>query len=97
MVGGDCEAAYATAAEAAAIGERFGDRDLVWLAMDEQGHALVKQGRVAEGLRLVDEMLVASTAGELSPIVAGHRLLQHDRVLSRACTSCATLASGPPP
>src|SRR5918995_5774531 len=68
---GDFEAAYATAAEAAAIGERFEDRDLVAIALMEQGHALVKQGRTEEGLRLVDETMVAVTAGELSPVVAG--------------------------
>ena len=71
MGGGDYEAAYATAAEAAELGERFGDRDLLWLARDDQGCALIKHGRVAEGLRLVDEVLVAATAGELSPIVTG--------------------------
>ena len=37
----------------------------------EQGHALVRQGRAAEGLRLVDETMVSVTTGELSPIVAG--------------------------
>jgi DNA-binding CsgD family transcriptional regulator len=68
---GDFEAAYGAAAKAAEIGERFGDHDLVAIALMEQGHALVKQGRVAEGLRLVDETMVAVTAGELSPIVAG--------------------------
>jgi DNA-binding CsgD family transcriptional regulator/tetratricopeptide (TPR) repeat protein len=68
---GDFEAAYATAAEAAAIGERFGDQDLVALAVMEQGQSLVEQGRTGEGLRLVDETMVAVTAGELSPIVAG--------------------------
>ena len=41
------------------------------LRRDDQGCALVKQGRVADGLRLVDEVLVAATAGELSPIVTG--------------------------
>ena len=71
MAGGDYEAAYATAVEAAEIGERFGDRDLMWLARDDQGSALIKQGRVALGLRLVDEVLVAATAGELSPVVTG--------------------------
>lgn len=65
------EAAYATAAEAGEIGERFGDRDLVAIALMEQGHALVKQGRIEQGVRLVDETMVAVTAGELSPIVAG--------------------------
>jgi DNA-binding CsgD family transcriptional regulator len=68
---GDYAAAYDTAAEAAAIGERFGDQDLLAIALMEQGHVRVEQGRTAEGLRLVDETMVAVTAGELSPIVAG--------------------------
>ena len=68
---GEFAAAYATAAEIADIGERFGDADLVAMALMEQGHALVRQGRTEEGLRLVDETMVAVTAGELSPVVAG--------------------------
>ncbi len=70
-IAGDHDRAYAVAVEAAEVGERFGDRDLVALALMEQGHALVRQGRVEEGRRLVDESMVAVTAGELSPIVAG--------------------------
>jgi DNA-binding CsgD family transcriptional regulator/tetratricopeptide (TPR) repeat protein len=69
--GGDHVAAAAVAAEAGEIGERFGDRDLLALAMMEQGHALVRHGRVAEGLRLVDETMVAVTTDELSPVIAG--------------------------
>ena len=68
---GDFAAAHATAADVAEIGERFGDQDLVALALMEQGHALVRQGRTEEGLGLVDETMVAVTAGELSPVVAG--------------------------
>jgi DNA-binding CsgD family transcriptional regulator len=68
---GDWEAAYAAAAEAAEIGERFGDADLLALAVHEQGLMLVNQGRVEEGLGLVDEAMVAVTVGELSPIVTG--------------------------
>jgi DNA-binding CsgD family transcriptional regulator len=68
---GDWEAAYAAAAEAAEIGERFGDPDLLALAVHEQGLMLVNQGRIEEGLGLVDEAMVAVTAGELSPIVTG--------------------------
>src|SRR5215210_3738406 len=68
---GDWEAAYATAADAAEIGERFGEADLLALAVHEQGHALVKQGQVEEGFGLLDEAMVAVTAGELSPIVTG--------------------------
>jgi DNA-binding CsgD family transcriptional regulator len=71
VLGGDHEAAHATAVEIAGIGERFGDADLVALALMEQGHALVRQGRTEDGLRLVDETMVAVTTGELSPIVAG--------------------------
>jgi DNA-binding CsgD family transcriptional regulator len=68
---GDLDAGYRTAGEAAGIGDRFGDADLSWLARDDQARALVGQGRVAEGLRLVDEILVAATSGELSPVVTG--------------------------
>jgi DNA-binding NarL/FixJ family response regulator len=68
---GDFETAQATAAEIAEIGERFGDRDLIAIGLMEQGHALVRQGRIGDGLRLVDETMVAVTTGELSPIVAG--------------------------
>jgi DNA-binding NarL/FixJ family response regulator len=71
MAAGDYGAGCAIAAEAARIGERFGDADLVWLAVDEQARALVSQGRVEEGLRLVDEVLLAASSGELSPVVTG--------------------------
>ena len=37
----------------------------------EQGRGLVKLGRVTEGLGLLDEVMVAVTGGELSPIVTG--------------------------
>jgi DNA-binding CsgD family transcriptional regulator len=68
---GDLDAAYAAAASAAEIGERFGDRDLLALAVHEQGLILVNQGRVEEGLGLVDEAMVEVTTGGLSPIVTG--------------------------
>ena len=68
---GDFDAAYARATEIAEIGERFGDADLLAIALMEQGRALVRQGRREEGLQLVDETMVAVTAGELSPVVAG--------------------------
>jgi DNA-binding CsgD family transcriptional regulator/tetratricopeptide (TPR) repeat protein len=68
---GDYEAAAATAARAAEFGERFRDRDLFGLAVQSQGILLVSLGRVAEGLALMDEAMVAVTAGELSPIASG--------------------------
>jgi DNA-binding CsgD family transcriptional regulator len=68
---GDFAAAHSTAAEIVRIGERFGDPDLVAIALMEQGHTLVRQGRTDQGLLLVDETMVAVTSGELSPVVAG--------------------------
>jgi DNA-binding CsgD family transcriptional regulator/tetratricopeptide (TPR) repeat protein len=68
---GDAETAAALAAEAAAIGERFGDRDLATIGRMDEGHALLLQGKTEEGFRLIDETMVAVTTGELSPIVVG--------------------------
>ena len=68
---GDLEAAAAVAGAAAEIGERFGDADLLALAVHRQGHALVRQRRIAEGLGLLDEAMVAVISDELSPIVCG--------------------------
>lgn len=68
---GDYQAGYATAGQAVEIGERFGDADLVWLARDDQARALLHQGRIDDGLRLVNEALIVAAAGELSPIVTG--------------------------
>src|SRR5215203_413151 len=60
----DWEAVAATVADVTEIGERIKDRDLLALAVHEQGHALVRLGRVEEGLRLLDEAMVAAIAGE---------------------------------
>jgi DNA-binding CsgD family transcriptional regulator len=68
---GEYEAAAATAAEAAKIGERFRDADLFALAVQAQGIILVEMGRVVEGLGMLDEAMVAVTEGEISPIVSG--------------------------
>jgi DNA-binding CsgD family transcriptional regulator/tetratricopeptide (TPR) repeat protein len=68
---GDWAAARATAAAAAAIGERFGDADLVAMAGHEHGFALVRQGEPQAGLQLLDEVMLGVVAGELSPIVTG--------------------------
>jgi hypothetical protein len=78
---GDYEQGLATATDAAAIGERFGDLDLSWLARDDQGRALLNLGRTEEGLRLVDEALIIARSGDL-PDRHRDRLLQHARVLS---------------
>ena len=53
------------------IAERFGDVDLFAVAVHIQGLCRVGQGRVAEGLRLLDEAMVSVTAGEVSPVFTG--------------------------
>jgi DNA-binding CsgD family transcriptional regulator len=68
---GDLEGAAERAAEAAAVGRRFGDGDLFALAAHEQGHVLIKLGRIREGVALLDETMVSVTGDELSPIVSG--------------------------
>ena len=63
--------AYAASTNAAAIGERFGDADLVAFARHLQGRSLLQQGQRKAGLALLDETMLAAAAGDLSPIVTG--------------------------
>jgi tetratricopeptide (TPR) repeat protein len=72
LVEGDAAAAHASCSQAAKIGGRFHDPDLVTLAQLGQGQALTLLGETAEGLALLDEVMVAVTAGEVSAIVAGN-------------------------
>ena len=65
------DAAHAASSNAAAIGQRFGDADLIACARHLQGRALLQQGRVKPGLALLDEAMLTALAGELSPIVTG--------------------------
>lgn len=58
-------------AQADSLARRFGDRDLAALGTLGQGEALLRMGRMAEGLRLFDEAMVAVTAGETSPMISG--------------------------
>jgi DNA-binding CsgD family transcriptional regulator len=68
----DTEAAYRTAATIAEIGERCTDTDLVTFALHAQGRARIRQGRVTEGMALLDEAMVAVVVGELaSPLFTG--------------------------
>ncbi|HEY9479928.1 MAG TPA: response regulator transcription factor [Gemmatimonadaceae bacterium] len=71
IAGGDNAAACATFRHAAEIGDRFGDADLVTLARHGEGRALIRLGDTVAGMGLLDEIMVAVTAGEVSPIVVG--------------------------
>ena len=71
IAAGDARAALEAASRAARIGDRFAEPDLSALARHLQGRVLIQQGRVGDGLALLDEAMVAVTTGELSPVVAG--------------------------
>jgi tetratricopeptide (TPR) repeat protein len=68
---GDAVRAHAMFVRAAEIGERFGDKDLETLGLQGQGRALIRQGEVSRGVALLDEAMIAVTAGEVSPLNAG--------------------------
>jgi tetratricopeptide (TPR) repeat protein len=67
----DPEAATQHADQTLAIARRVGDTDLEALALQDRGRILVAQGRVAEGMALIDDAMTFATAGELTPRTAG--------------------------
>ena len=69
--GDDAAGAATTAARAAALGVRFGDADLVACARHVEGRALIEQGRIGDGLKLIDEVMLTLAHGELAPLVTG--------------------------
>ena len=54
------------AVSALAIARRFGDTDLEFDALALLGECYVATGRVAEGMRLLDEVMAAATGGEVT-------------------------------
>jgi len=67
----DAAGAGALFAQAADVGARFKDRDVLALARHGQGRALLFQNRTAEGLAMLDEVMVSVTCGEVDPIISG--------------------------
>jgi DNA-binding CsgD family transcriptional regulator len=67
----DYEAANELCRQAEEIGARYRDPDLLTLARSMQGRGRIRLGRVVEGQALLDESMLAVTAGETSPLVAG--------------------------
>jgi DNA-binding CsgD family transcriptional regulator len=68
---GDLAGAYALFSQAAEIGERFRDPDLIALARHSLGRLLIRMGKPQEGVRLLDAAIVAVDAGEVSPLAMG--------------------------
>jgi len=69
--GGDPATSREMFAEVSAIGERFGDRDLAVLGRLGEGRSLIRLGDPTRGMALLDEVMVAATADEVSPHVVG--------------------------
>jgi ATP/maltotriose-dependent transcriptional regulator MalT len=68
---GDVTGASSVFAQAADFGRRFREADLLVMARHGMGRALMRAGRIREGIALLDEAMVALEAGEVSPIFAG--------------------------
>ncbi|MBT2514328.1 helix-turn-helix transcriptional regulator [Arthrobacter sp. ISL-30] len=71
MYGGDPHAAAGLFGQALGYGKRFNDKDISALAQLGQGTSRIILGFRDEGLALLDEAMVAVTAGEVSPIPSG--------------------------
>jgi DNA-binding CsgD family transcriptional regulator len=59
------------ATRAADLGSSLGDQDLGAFARNLQGRVLLRQGARDAGLKLLDEAMLAVTAGELAPNITG--------------------------
>lgn len=70
MTGND-PASEVLARQALAVGERCCDPDLIAFARCYLGRALVRQGRIEEGIASLDEAMLPAAEGKLSPIVTG--------------------------
>jgi len=68
---GEVPAAFATFTEIGVIGKRWGSADLMAVSHLGCGHALIRFGRMADGVALLDEAMVYVTAGEVTPVLVG--------------------------
>ncbi len=68
---GDPDGAASTAAQAAEIGRRFGDLDLRTLALSIQGRAVLRSGRVDEGMAVLDDAVTLVATGGVSAPFGG--------------------------
>lgn len=71
MFQGDPAAALPNFIEAEASAARLSDPDVTTFARLARGTALVYLGEVATGMSLLDEIMIAVTSGEVSPILGG--------------------------
>jgi tetratricopeptide (TPR) repeat protein len=68
---GEFARASTLALESQELGQRFGDRVLEVRALHLRGSALLRQGRVVDGIDLIDEAVATAVSGELGPDAVG--------------------------
>lgn len=68
---GDAEDAQRLAQEVAEIGRDSGSPDLLALAIELEGRALIRMDRVDEGYALLDEAMTLVISGQLTPMFTG--------------------------
>jgi len=71
LTGSDLDAAYTSAQRMGHLGRRYDDPNLVALGVYFEGRTRVKQARVAEGLALLDEAMVAALSDDLDTFWTG--------------------------
>ncbi|RAX46973.1 DNA-binding response regulator [Arthrobacter sp. AQ5-06] len=71
LYGGDPAGALQAFSRVGEFGQRFHDKDLSALGLLGTGQATLMLGHPDKGLKMFDEVMVAVTAGELSPIPSG--------------------------
>jgi class 3 adenylate cyclase len=68
---GELDRAVELFEEAYEVGQQVGDRDVQMLALSGKGRSFIKQGRIDEGLALLDEASASAMCGDISAHSAG--------------------------
>lgn len=68
---GALDEAVAHGTRAVELGHAAGDPNLIAMALQAKGRALVARGRLDEGIAALDEAMVAAVNGELDPLYTG--------------------------
>jgi DNA-binding CsgD family transcriptional regulator len=71
LMAGDAASAYERFSRLTEMADRFDDPDAMALARLGKGQSLIAMGKTADGMALIDEIMVAITAGEVSPVNVG--------------------------
>ena len=71
LMQGDVDAAMAALEEIVPIARRFQDANLLALLSLVRGQAMIMLGRTSEGMALLDEVMVAAMANQLSEAITG--------------------------